>query len=217
MRPMASRMVWRRLVTALADKTPAFRPRTYEPTGSLLRRLLIALADASPAFSSLSAGDAPVASTSSSEPGYWRFRGLRKSRKEELHQRPARVRWQASESALMAARILDTRLVQAQDAAVTATLLQNVGPVLQALQPTKDAVIRAGALLIVKVDWVVTVHQLTPRQQLILDHSPNLQANPRQILEILAPGTPEIGPASPPEGSDTGSSSEDNDVGSSTT
>jgi hypothetical protein len=58
------------------------------------------------------------------------------------------VRRQPSESARIAAQILDTRLIQAQDAAVTATLLQNVGPVLQALQPTKDAVIRAGAAIV---------------------------------------------------------------------
>jgi hypothetical protein len=35
--------------------------------------------------------------------------------------------------------------------------MKNVGPALQALQPTKDAIVRAGALLIVKIDWVVQV------------------------------------------------------------
>lgn len=54
------------------------------------------------------------------------------------------------EALLTATHVADSHLVQTQDAYVTATLLQNVGPVLQALQPTKDAVVRAGALLIVK-------------------------------------------------------------------
>jgi hypothetical protein len=53
----------------------------------------------------------------------------------------------AREALLTAAHVADSRLIQEQDAYVTATLLQNAGPVLQALQPTKDAVIRAGALL----------------------------------------------------------------------
>ena len=40
-------------------------------------------------------------------------------------------------------------------------MLQNLGPVIEALQPTKDAVLRVGALLIVKVDWTIVVHRLT--------------------------------------------------------
>jgi len=92
----------------------------------------------------------------------------------------------AREALLTATHVADSRLVQAQDAYVTATLLQNVGPVLQALQPTKDAVVRAGALLIVKVDWVVQVHQLTAAQQAILDHQPHLAASPQEIITALS-------------------------------
>lgn len=80
-----------------------------------------------------------------------------------------------------------SRLVHAQDATVTATMILNLGPVLNALQPTKDAVIRAGAVLIVKVDWVVVVHQLTAAQQLRLDHEPELAQSPRDILAALRP------------------------------
>lgn len=89
------------------------------------------------------------------------------------------------EALLTATHIADSRLVQTQDAYVTATLLQNVGPVLQALQPTKDAVVRAGALLIVKIDWTVQVHQLTAAQQAILDHQPRLAASPKEIIAAL--------------------------------
>jgi hypothetical protein len=89
------------------------------------------------------------------------------------------------EAVLTAKHVADSRLIQAQDAYVTATLLQNVGPVLQALQPTKDAVVRAGALLIVKIDWVVQVHQLTAAQQAILDHQPHLVASPKEIAAAL--------------------------------
>lgn len=91
----------------------------------------------------------------------------------------------AREGALMAAHIADTRLVLAQDAAVTATLLANLGPVIASLQPTKDAVIRVGALLIVKVDWVVTVYQLTAAQQTVLDHRPDLATAPHEVTTIL--------------------------------
>lgn len=64
-------------------------------------------------------------------------------------------------------------------------MMQNLGPVLDALQTTKDAVIRAGALLIVKVDGVVVVHQLTAEQQLMLDHQPQLAQSPHDILAAL--------------------------------
>lgn len=89
------------------------------------------------------------------------------------------------EALLTAVHVVDSRVVQSQDAYVTATLLQNVGPVLQALQPTKDAVVRAGALLIVKVEWVVQVHQLTAAQQAILDHRPQLATSPNEIITAL--------------------------------
>jgi hypothetical protein len=41
-------------------------------------------------------------------------------------------------------------------------------------------------VLIVKTDWMVVVHQLTPRQQLVLDHRPSLEAAPHLILHELA-------------------------------
>jgi len=86
------------------------------------------------------------------------------------------------------------RRAGAPDASVTATLLQNVGPVLQALQPTKDAVVRAGALLIVKVDWAVHVYQLTAVQQTILDHHrPQVAASPAEVIAALRLTDP-VGP-----------------------
>lgn len=86
---------------------------------------------------------------------------------------------------MVAAHAVDTRLVLAQDVAITATMLQNLGPVLMSLQPTKDAVHRVGALLIVKVDWVVSVHQLTAAQQATLDHRPQLACSPHEIIAAL--------------------------------
>lgn len=85
----------------------------------------------------------------------------------------------------LAAHAAESRLVHAQDATVTATMLQNLGPVLAALQPTKEAVIRAGALLIVKMDSTLVVHQLTSAQQLRLDHQPQLAQSPHDILSAL--------------------------------
>jgi Effector Associated Constant Component 1 len=91
----------------------------------------------------------------------------------------------AREGALTAVHVADARLVLSQDAVITATLLQNLAPVIAALQPTKDAAVRVGALLIVKVDWVVNVVQLTAAQQALLDHRPSLAMSPHQIIEAL--------------------------------
>jgi hypothetical protein len=91
----------------------------------------------------------------------------------------------AHEVKIVATHAAESLLVHAQDATVTATMMQNLGPVLTALQPTKDAMIRAGALLIVKVDGAVMVHQLTAVQQLKLDHQPQLARSPHDILAAL--------------------------------
>lgn len=91
----------------------------------------------------------------------------------------------AQDLALTAVHAADARIVLAQDATITATLLANLGPVIGSLQPTKDAVIRVGALLIVKVDWVVQVIQLTAAQQALLDHRPQLSSDPHQIVAAL--------------------------------
>lgn len=85
------------------------------------------------------------------------------------------------EAALTAAHALDARLVQRQDAEVTAKLMESVPSVLTALEKTENAVIRVGALLIVKVDGSVSVTQLTAVQQLQLDHSPQLAMSPADI------------------------------------
>lgn len=78
---------------------------------------------------------------------------------------------------------LKTRL--AWEAQVTATLMAQVPPLLGALQPTKDAVIRLGSVLIVKVDGAVCVTQLTAAQQLRLNHRPELLRAPNEILAAL--------------------------------
>ncbi|WP_143168562.1 hypothetical protein [Amycolatopsis australiensis] len=49
--------------------------------------------------------------------------------------------------------------------------------------------IRVGALLIVKVEWTIAVHQLTAAQQLLLDHHPQLLTSPQAILAALQPNT----------------------------
>jgi hypothetical protein len=91
----------------------------------------------------------------------------------------------AQDAVLTGVHAADSRLVLAQDAEVTARLLQNLAPVIGSLQPTKDAVLRVGALLIVKVDWTVSVFQLTAAQQARLDHHPQLASTPREIVAAL--------------------------------
>ncbi|XVV01426.1 hypothetical protein ACQPW3_29010 [Actinosynnema sp. CA-248983] len=85
----------------------------------------------------------------------------------------------------MAVHAAEARLVHLKDAEVTAKMMENLGPVLEALQPSAHAVIRVGALLIVKVDGVVAVHQLTARQQLRLDHRPELALSPHDVVAAL--------------------------------
>lgn len=70
--------------------------------------------------------------------GSW-FRRLRASAKEILRS-PA-----GHEAVGVAIHAADTRLALAQDAAVTATLLQNLAPVIASLQPTQDAQLRVGS------------------------------------------------------------------------
>jgi hypothetical protein len=78
-----------------------------------------------------------------------------------------------------AVHAVDSHLVLRRDAQTTALLLQNLGPVLTSLQPTRDAVLRIGALLVVKVDWAVQIFQLTAAQQAVLHHKPQLAMRPQ--------------------------------------
>jgi hypothetical protein len=91
----------------------------------------------------------------------------------------------AREEALALKHVLDQQIVLGRDADITNRLLQNLGPVIASLQSTKDAVIRVGAILIVKVDWVVVILQLTAAQQAVLDHQPDLASAPHEILRAL--------------------------------
>lgn len=91
----------------------------------------------------------------------------------------------AKEVGEVAAHALDSRLVLSQDAQRTAKMLENLGPLVASLQTTKKAVICVGALLIVKFDDQLSVHQLTASQQLRLNHQPRLLRSPTNILTEL--------------------------------
>jgi hypothetical protein len=88
----------------------------------------------------------------------------------------------------------EQRLVLEKDADITAKLMQNLGGVITALQPEQNAVVRIGAALIVKADGVLVVHQLTPVQQLKLNHSPRLLQSPHDILLALESASNDDGP-----------------------
>lgn len=92
------------------------------------------------------------------------------------------------EVAATAAHAADSRLVLAQDAQVTATMLQHLGSVIESVLPMGSAVIRAGAMLLIKIDDRLVVHQLTAAQQLRLDHEPQLAMSPRGVLAALGIG-----------------------------
>jgi hypothetical protein len=88
---------------------------------------------------------------------------------------------------------LEQRLALEKDAEITEKLMANLGSVITSLQPERDAVVRMGAVLVVKADGVVTALQLTVAQQLILNHRPQLFQSPRDLLAKLEAG-PEPGP-----------------------
>ncbi|HEV8561559.1 MAG TPA: hypothetical protein VGR06_35010 [Actinophytocola sp.] len=86
---------------------------------------------------------------------------------------------------------LEASTVQRHDAINTATMMKHVGPLIASLKDQKNAVIRIGALLLVKNDGHLVVHQLTAAQQLKLDHQPQLAEEPLTILDVLeVPATP---------------------------
>lgn len=89
------------------------------------------------------------------------------------------------ETALTAAHAAEARFVLAQDATITATLMQNLPALIASLDKTKDAVIRVGAVLVVKVDWKLAIYQLTPAQQLLLNRQPELATSPENIARAL--------------------------------
>lgn len=71
------------------------------------------------------------------------------------------------------------------EATLTATCLRNLGPVIAVLQTHEEAVVRAGAVLLVKLGPRLTVQELTEAQQLRLDHEPDLASAPGLILSTL--------------------------------
>jgi DNA-binding CsgD family transcriptional regulator len=67
----------------------------------------------------------------------------------------------------------------------SAAFTRDLEPLIASLETTKNAVIRIGTVLIVKVDRGLNVFRLTTRQQMILDHSPKLTVSPHKILTAL--------------------------------
>ena len=77
-----------------------------------------------------------------------------------------------------------TALYQAT-AGQEATLMANLGPLIASLTSTRDAVVRLGPVLIVKANGLLSVNQLTPAQQELLNQRPDLIAAPGEILTTL--------------------------------
>jgi hypothetical protein len=97
----------------------------------------------------------------------------------------------AQDFAATAMHAVESQLVHAQDATITANLMQNLGPTIAALQEYDEAVIRAGALLVVKLGPRLVVQQLTPAQQFRLDHQAELACSPQLVLKALQPEEPQ--------------------------
>lgn len=80
---------------------------------------------------------------------------------------------------------IELKTYRAWDAQVTGTLLAQTAPLVTSLQSTKDAVVRLGSILLVKVEWSLYITQLTASQQLKLSHQPGLLQSPAEILAYL--------------------------------
>jgi hypothetical protein len=77
----------------------------------------------------------------------------------------------AREAAKSAAHAVEAKTALAWDADLALKHSQSVSNVLASLTQTKDAIVRIGPILIVKVNWAVAVHQLTLAQQFDLEHA----------------------------------------------
>jgi hypothetical protein len=64
-------------------------------------------------------------------------------------------------------------------------MMQHLGPLITSLDKSNDAVVRIGAVLVVKTNGSVSAVQLTAAQQLALDHSPHLALSPHAIIEAI--------------------------------
>ncbi|OLR90195.1 hypothetical protein [Actinokineospora bangkokensis] len=102
----------------------------------------------------------------------------------------ARLRVAAGSELGLEARLALEQKLQQQNAANAAALMQNLGPLLTAIQAQREAVIRLGPVLVVKVEDQVVVHQLTTQQQLALDHRPGLLKAPRDVLAAITDPAP---------------------------
>lgn len=110
------------------------------------------------------------------------------SRNESVRRSWFRRAWRnktVQEVAAVAAHAAESRGVLAQDAQVTATLMQHLGSVIESVQPLENVVIRMGSMLLVKVGDQVAVHNLTPAQQFRLDHQPHLLMSAGEVLAAL--------------------------------
>lgn len=111
-----------------------------------------------------------------------------RSRNESVRRswfRRARRNKTVQEVAAVAAHAAELRVVLAQDAQVTATLMQHLGSVIESVQPLEEAVIRVGSMLLVKVGDQLVVHQLTSAQELRLNHHPHLAMSAGEVLAAL--------------------------------
>lgn len=83
--------------------------------------------------------------------------------------------------------------LETQASFATPTPSQSIESIAASLQPVRNAVVRVGAVLVVKIDGVLVVHQLTPVQQWRLDHEPHLlRSPPSEILQVLSVPTEEV-------------------------
>ena len=103
----------------------------------------------------------------------------------------------AREAAKGAAHAVEAKTALAWDADLALKHSQAVSNVLTSLGQTKDAIVRIGPILIVKVNWAVAVHQLTLAQQFDLEHMNSAALTVKETLCSLGLAMPTTSSGTP--------------------
>jgi hypothetical protein len=90
-------------------------------------------------------------------------------------------------------RGIDLHLLHKKQAEVDSLQGDAVAKLLKALAGTPNAVIQIGSVLLIKVDGVPAVRNLSQRELMFLELNPSLLRNPSAFLDALQQATPDAG------------------------
>lgn len=110
--------------------------------------------------------------------GSW-FRRFGAGVRRGLSSAEAQIRFEKAE------RALELQVVGKRQAEVDSVQAEAVAKLLVALENTASALVQIGSILLIKVDGVPAVRNLTPRELRLLERNPSLLKDPAAILSAL--------------------------------